>query len=145
METPLKKQPERQARILVVEDEHSVGQAMSRVLGKEGFRIFIASSAEEAVHSAEAVDFDVIFLDISLPGMTGLQAIGEFKRRSRAPIIIMTGYPDEETRKDAVLLGAAEFLEKPLNFDRVRRLIHALARPPFGPADQDKGQDSSDS
>lgn len=121
--------------VLVVEDEGSVGRVMSGVLAREGHRVLVAASAEEAIDYAQGIDFDVIFTDIALPGMTGLQAIGEFKKRSEAPVIIMTGYADEDIQKDALLLGAAGFLEKPLDFDQLRGVLRALAlRPAAGGA-----------
>lgn len=124
METQEDGEAPRPVRALVVEDEGSAARVLSRVLAAEGCQVLVARSAEEALN--QDLGFDIIFTDITLPGMTGLRAIGEFKKRDEAPVIVMTGHYDDEIRKDAMLLGATGFLEKPFDMERVRAIVRAL-------------------
>ncbi|MCX5797601.1 MAG: response regulator [Elusimicrobia bacterium] len=116
-------------RLLVVDDEPSILAAFSRYFGDLGYAVTPVSSAEEALAAAKREPFDFIFLDNVLPGMSGLRAIPELSRRSRAPILMMTAHFDEELKKDALLLGAADFLPKPLDFEALAR---RLATPTSG-------------
>ncbi|OGS39982.1 MAG: hypothetical protein A3J82_02705 [Elusimicrobia bacterium RIFOXYA2_FULL_69_6] len=113
--------------VLVIEDDESQREEYRRMLEDEGYVVAGTGSAEEGLALLEGALFDIILTDNILPGMTGLQAIPEFKRRSKAPILLMTSHPSPDLEKDALLLGAAAFLPKPLELDRVAREIKSLA------------------
>jgi two-component system response regulator PfeR len=85
-----------------------------------------AGSAEDAVLALRRGTYDLVLLDVVLPGRTGLQALAELRTLTRAPIHIMSGMNDEEMRKDAQLLGAAGFFGKPLNLAAIIAAIDAL-------------------
>jgi len=110
-------------RLLVVDDEPAVRAAFARYFGGLGYAVTTVSSAEEALAVAKKEAFDFIFLDNVLPGMSGLRAIPELARRSRTPILMMTAHFDEELKRDALLLGAADLLPKPLDFEALARRI----------------------
>lgn len=114
------------ARILVVDDEQSCVEIVARILAARGHGVTGAGSAEEALEVLKRASFDVVLLDLSLPGMTGLQALAPMKTLTKAPIHIMSGQTDEETRDDALLLGATGFLPKPLNLKGLQALVDAL-------------------
>ena len=116
----------REASILVVDDESMSVEVISRFLGMKGHRVVGAGSAEEASRRLRDGAFDFVLLDIVLPGITGLQALAEFRKLTRAPIHVMSGDNDEEARRDALLLGAAGFFGKPLDLAEVAAAIAAL-------------------
>lgn len=103
-------------RILMVDDERSCVPAMRRLFARAGYTLIAVGSAEEALTRTQTETFDAVLLDVSLPGMTGLEAITELGRRSDAPVFVMSGHSDDEMKKDALLLGAAGFFRKPLDF-----------------------------
>jgi DNA-binding response OmpR family regulator len=116
----------RAARILAVDDEPMNLEILARYLEGKGHTVAGAGDCDEALAALRAGRFDLILLDLVLPGRTGLQGLPEFAALTRAPIHIMTGHSDPETRKDSLLLGAAGFLGKPLDLAAVCALIDAL-------------------
>ncbi|MBI5240451.1 MAG: response regulator [Elusimicrobia bacterium] len=101
--------------ILIVEDDPVQSADYVRSLEIKGYRVHAAASAEEAILLAQRTHLDLILSDNILPGMTGLRAIPEFARWSSAPVFIMTSHYCAEGEKDALLLGAAAYLKKPLD------------------------------
>lgn len=110
----------------MVDDEPAAVEMLARFLETAGHRVEGAGSAEDAVAKLGRGTFDLVLLDLILPGMTGLQALAEIKKLTRAPIHIMTGLNDGETRKDVLLLGAAGFFGKPLDLNAVLAAVNAL-------------------
>lgn len=109
--------------VLVVEDDQVNLDVLKRFLSARGFFVTGAGSAEDALQLLAGKAFDAILLDNVLPGMTGLQALGEIVALSKAPVLVMTGHADEELKKDSLLLGARSFLYKPFDFDLLARTI----------------------
>ena len=116
----------RGARILVVDDEPPAVEILSRYLGAKGHRVAGAGSAESAVDALRRGAYDLVLLDVVLPGRTGLQALAELRALTRAPIHMMSGQNDGDTRTDALLLGASGFFGKPLDLAAILAAIDAL-------------------
>jgi CheY-like chemotaxis protein len=103
-------------RVLVVDDDPVVAKSFDRVLSGKGYAVITASSGQEALNKLEAEDYDVVFTDIKMPGMSGLEMAEQVKqRRPWLPVVIVTGYgsPDNEARAEAA--GVSGFLRKPLS------------------------------
>lgn len=113
------------ARILVVDDEPASVEILKRYLGAKGHTVAGAGSAEEAVQVLARETFDFVLLDVVLPGKTGLQALAELKRLTKAPIHVMSGQSDDESRKDALVLGADGFFGKPLDLAAILAAVDA--------------------
>jgi DNA-binding response OmpR family regulator len=116
----------RGASILVVDDEKSAVEIISRYFAMDGHRVAGAGSAEAAADLLRRESFDFVLLDVVLPGRTGLQALAEFRTLTKAPVHIMSGFSDDEARRDALLLGASGFFGKPLDLAEVAAVIDAL-------------------
>ena len=112
--------------MLVVDDEPVNREIIGRALEHRGHSWAGAGSAEEAETLLRSRDFDLVLLDLVLPGLTGLQALSPLGKLSRAPIWIMSGHTDRETRADALALGAAGFFPKPLEMAELAEAIAAL-------------------
>lgn len=110
-------------RILVVDDERSIVISLVRIFQDNGYDALGVGSAEEAIASVEKESFDLILLDNVLPGMSGLRAIQELRSRSTAAVVMMTGHYDTEMKKDALLMGALDFLPKPLDIEALERRV----------------------
>ena len=109
-----------------MDDEPVAVEILSHFFETKGHRVDGAASAEEAFEALRGGSYDLVLLDIVLPGCTGLQALAQMKNLTRAPIHIMSGMNDGETRKDALLLGAAGFFGKPLDLPAILAAIEAL-------------------
>src|ERR1700690_1922378 len=103
-------------KVLVVDDDPVVGKSFDRVLSGKGYAVITASNGQEALNKLEAEDYDVVFADIKMPGMSGLDMAEQVKQRQPwLPVVIVTGYgsPDNEARAEAA--GVSGFLRKPLS------------------------------
>ena len=103
-------------KVLVVDDDPVVCRSFDRVLSGKGYAVITASSGQEALNKLDAEDYDVVYTDIKMPGMNGLEMAEQVKaRRPWLPVVIVTGYgsPDNEARAEAA--GVSGFLRKPLS------------------------------
>jgi DNA-binding response OmpR family regulator len=114
------------AHVLVVDDEPSSVEVLARTLELKGHRGTGAGSAEAAANALTTASFDLILLDHVLPGATGMQSLGRLRALTKAPIYIMSGYTDDDTRKDAMLLGASGFIPKPIDVADIFAVLDAL-------------------
>lgn len=104
------------AKILVVEDEMPMAMMMVHILHRAGCEAEAAWSGEKALRLAEVTEFDLVTLDINLPGMDGFEIyerLRQFPHLQDTPIIFVSGRLDNENRRRAFQLGAADFIEKP--------------------------------
>jgi two-component system nitrogen regulation response regulator GlnG len=117
-------------KILIVDDEEAVCWALDRALTREGHRVLTASSAEEGFVLAGKECPDAIFLDVRLPGLDGLNALGRFRELSPdAPVIIMTAFGNLTTAVRAVEGGAFDYLAKPFDLDQALEAVTRALQP----------------
>ena len=114
--------------ILIVDDESSIRDSLRGVLDDEGFRTEAAETGEQCMRLLASQVFDVVLLDVWLPGMDGLETLQKIRELDSSPEVIMiSGHGTIETAVRATKLGAYDFLEKPLSIDRTLNLIrHAI-------------------
>jgi two-component system nitrogen regulation response regulator NtrX len=117
-------------RILIVDDEPAIQSALRGVLEDEGYRVSAVGNGADAVALVAEEAPDLIFLDIWMPGMDGLDTLREIKRlRPDATVIMISGHGTIETAVKATRLGAYDFIEKPLSIEKTLLTItHALER-----------------
>ena len=110
--------------VLVIDDDEKICWAFEQFLESEGFFPSIANNAEEGLRKIQAEQPDIIFLDVRLPGMSGLEALEQIKAlQSHAAVVIMTAYDDVETTIEAMRLQAFDFLSKPIDLDAVKAML----------------------
>jgi DNA-binding NtrC family response regulator len=116
------------AKILVVDDEPSVRQAFEEILSSKGHAVVSVRGAEDAIGSLQNDDCDLVILDICLPGMNGLDALGRIKqRRPKLPVIVMTGRGTTGTAIEATKRGAFDYQLKPFEpAEKLRAIAKAL-------------------
>jgi two-component system, NtrC family, nitrogen regulation response regulator GlnG len=106
--------------VLVVDDEPSICWGLEKVLSEEGFEVSSAGSAEKGLALAEQMTFDLVLLDVRLPGISGIESLQSFHRATgKAPIIVMSAFGDLETAVQVVKQGACDYLHKPFGLDEV--------------------------
>lgn len=111
----MKEQAEQSARLLVVDDEEGFRELLNRILQKEGYKVDTAPSGEEAIRAARTHSYDLIFLDLNMPGMGGMQVLKTLKPESpTTDFIIITAYADVHTAVELMKLGAWEYITKPV-------------------------------
>jgi two-component system nitrogen regulation response regulator NtrX len=108
------------SRILVVDDEAEIRRSVRMILEYEGYDVMEASSGPEGVALAEKEAPDLIFLDIKMPGMDGLEALQRIRAGNETlPVVIISGHGTVSTAVEATKAGAFDFIEKPLASERV--------------------------
>jgi CheY-like chemotaxis protein len=102
-------------RVLVVDDDQVVGKSFERVLTGKGYQVDTAMSGREAFDKYAGSDFDMVFMDLKMPGPDGLEVAKRIKEMNPwLPIVVVTGYGTQEAEEKAKAIGVAEFLHKPL-------------------------------
>jgi DNA-binding NtrC family response regulator len=106
--------------ILVVDDEEVVRRSFQRVLASGCREVETAGTGEQALQAMETRPYDVVLLDLRMPGMDGMSVLRALKNRwPDGEVIVITGYPSVDTAKEAIRLGACDYLAKPLAPDEV--------------------------
>lgn len=107
-------------KVLVVDDDAVVGHSINRVLTGQGYQVREAVSGIEALEALGHQRYDMVFTDIRMPGMDGLDMAARMKKNyPEMPVVIITGYGTQESEKKANDLGLAGFLRKPLSPDTI--------------------------
>lgn len=116
-------------RILVVEDEAKVARALSEGLGAEHYDVSVARTGEEGFFLVNNESFDLVLLDLMLPGRGGLEVLATLRRRGlQTPVLILTAKDTVEDRVQGLDLGADDYLMKPFAFPELLARIRALLR-----------------
>ena len=113
--------------ILVVDDEESYRDMMAMQLGRAGYEVTTADDAAAALRLLETSGFDLIFSDVMMPGMTGIELLAELgKRGSVTPVIVMSAYGTMETAFEAIRSGAYDYINKPARKEEVLLVLTKL-------------------
>jgi two-component system nitrogen regulation response regulator NtrX len=108
------------SRILVIDDEAEIRRSVRMILEYEGYEVLEASSGPDGVTMAERESPDLVFLDVKMPGMDGLDALQRIKAANETlPVVIISGHGTVSTAVEATKAGAFDFIEKPLASERV--------------------------
>jgi len=112
------------ASILIVDDEPSLRETLADLLEDDGYEVATAASGEVAIEMCREHRYDVILMDVRMPGIDGVEAFRQIRRHQPdVRVIIMTAYSTEELEQQALAEGALAFLPKPLEISQVTKLI----------------------
>jgi two-component system nitrogen regulation response regulator NtrX len=115
-------------KILIIDDESGIRSTLSSILEDEGHRTTTCESGEEGIAVFAREEFDLILLDLWLPGMDGLAVLERLRSAGAPPVIVISGHGSIDSAVKATRLGAYDFLEKPLSLERVLLTVnHALS------------------
>jgi CheY-like chemotaxis protein len=119
-------------KVLVVDDDPVVRKSFDRVLTSKGYAVITAESGEEALRKLSEEKYDVVYTDIRMPGMSGLDVAEQVKaKRPWTPVVIITGYGSDAAESRAKAAGVVSFLHKPLSPEMIEGSAReALAAPP---------------
>jgi two-component system response regulator RegX3 len=116
------------SRILVVEDEETLAEAISFLLSKEGFEVEIAEDGPAAVVAFEKNGADLILLDLMLPGLSGTEVCRQIRAKSSVPIIMLTAKDSEIDKVVGLEIGADDYVTKPYSSRELIARIRAVLR-----------------
>ena len=111
--------------ILIVDDEDSVRESLSRILQKSGYHVQTSSNGSEAIQQVKKEDFDLVITDLAMPKMMGYELAAEMvKIRSDIPIICSTGFNELANNKSISKPNFNNYLNKPITFDKLANVVH---------------------
>ncbi|GII93372.1 response regulator transcription factor [Sinosporangium siamense] len=115
-------------RVLVVEDEESFSDALSYMLRKEGFEVFVADTGPAALEAFDRDGADLVLLDLMLPGISGTEVCRTLRQRSKVPVIMLTAKDSEIDKVVGLELGADDYVTKPFSSRELVARIRAVLR-----------------
>ena len=116
------------AHILVVDDDQRLRELLSRYLTEQGFRVTTAPDAAAARAKLAALDFDLLILDIMMPGESGLDMTHSLRQASQVPILLLTAMGEAEDRIEGLKRGADDYLAKPFEPRELVLRLQAILR-----------------
>ena len=119
--------PGERPRILVVEDDPDIRKILEMYLGGKGYAVGTADSGAAALAAVTSGPIDLILSDVRMPGMSGLELLRALKERDpEVQLVLMTAYSSVRDAVEAIQLGAADYVEKPIDFRRLERVLHGV-------------------
>jgi DNA-binding response OmpR family regulator len=117
-------------RVLVVEDDPLISDFLAKGLRDSGFSVLVADDGEVAFRLGVSEDFDIVILDMGLPGEDGLEVLTDLRRAGRTmPVIVLTGLPERDAAT-CLERGADDYMRKPFDVGELLARIHTRLRPP---------------
>ena len=114
-------------QILIAEDDPDINRLLGRILEKEGYQVTSAFSGSEARLLLKTVRFDLIVLDLMLPGATGEELVEEIRKNSTTPILVVSA-KGQEDKLNVLKMGADDFIPKPFDVNEVAVRVYSLLR-----------------
>jgi two-component system phosphate regulon response regulator OmpR len=132
--------PDDAPHVLVVDDDYKIRDLLARYLFEQGFRVTTAGDAESARSSMRGLSFDIILLDVMMPGENGLQLARELKAVSEIPICMLTARAEPEQRIEGLEIGVEDYVPKPFEprelLLRLKNILRRGQPPPPAPCDE---------
>jgi len=128
--------PDDAPHLLVVDDDRRIRALLSRFLATEGYRVTTSETAREARAKLESLDFDLLILDVMMPGENGFDFARALRTTSAVPILMLTARDEQESRIMGLEIGADDYLAKPFEPRELSLRIASIlrrARPPSAP------------
>jgi two-component system OmpR family response regulator len=116
-------------RILVVDDDADIVLMIRRILEKAGFEVGSATDGAEALRKIEQEKFDLILLDVMMPGIDGFEVARNIQRNEkgeRPPVVFVTARDDSESMREGFRSGGTVFLSKPFTASQLMRIVNAM-------------------
>lgn len=118
------------ARILIADDEEGVRESLGLILAEDGYAPSFATNGEEALAKLMGESFDLALLDIKMPKLDGMEVLRHLReRRMEVPVLVLTAYQSVELAKEAVKLGARDYVPKPFARDQILAAVRSALVP----------------
>lgn len=119
---------DKNTNILVVEDDNDISQLLCNIIKNSGYLPQPAYSGTEAMIYLERQDWDLVLLDLMLPGMTGEEVLAKISEKSSVPVIIISAKLEQQSKIEALRCGADDYITKPFDIEEVAARIDSLLR-----------------
>lgn len=107
-------------KVLIIDDERSIRNTLKEILEFEGHQITLAEDGAAGLEAASAGSFDVIFCDIKMPGMDGVEVLDKLAESgNETPVVMISGHGSIDTAVECIKKGAFDFIQKPLDLNRI--------------------------
>ncbi|MCG6948021.1 MAG: response regulator [Acidobacteria bacterium] len=125
-------------KVLLVDDEEEFVDTLAERMRNRGMEVSTSNSGKDALDLIDSDSFDVVVLDLQMPGMDGIEVLERIKqRRPDIQVVLLTGHATVEKGVEAMKQGALEFLEKPIDFSKLSEIIHKAKAEKMILVDQD--------
>lgn len=124
-------------RILLIEDEDRLRTTLAKALREEGYAVDVAAAGDDGLHKAEQNDYNVVLLDVMLPGRDGWTVLRELRKTKATPVLMLTALDAASDRVRGLDGGADDYLGKPFDLDELLARVRALIRRAAGTARPD--------
>jgi CheY-like chemotaxis protein len=113
--------------ILIVDDEQITRDILSKLLKKDGYHAVAVESGEKALDFVEKEDYDIVFSDLKMPGMDGIEVLRAIKKiKPKTFVIMITAYATIETAVESMKLGAYDYIRKPFKIEQIQNMINNI-------------------
>lgn len=112
--------------IVIIEDNEEISELLKVFLDRAGYETYIIGSGEDAISFFKQDKAKLVLLDIMLPGMDGFAVLSEIREKNNIPVIIMSARTDKEDKMNGFMLGADDYIEKPVDVDILTAKVKAL-------------------
>jgi DNA-binding response OmpR family regulator len=120
--------PPQTQRVLVIEDDPTVAEVVSRYLSREGYSVSVSADGRAGLRDAVASPPDLVVLDLMLPGLSGVEVLGELRKTTPVPVIMLTALSREADRVSGLELGADDYVAKPFSPRELTARVKAVLR-----------------
>ncbi len=121
-------------KILVVDDQRGIRLTLSAIMAHQGYDVTEVEDGYQAIEAVTNTAFDLVFLDIKMPGINGVQSFREIKKISPgSAVVMMTGFSVEDLVREALAEGARAVIYKPFQVEKVLSLVESFVTPPSQP------------
>lgn len=111
-------------KIMVIDDEASMGSILKQMLEKEGYTAMAFTSGPEAIENFKQDHYDLVISDVAMPSMTGVEILSQIKEaRPKTPVVFVTAQNMDEILNEAIQLGLDGYIEKPFNVESVFEVV----------------------
>ena len=115
--------------VLVVDDDTRVQDILKDVVSEQGYEVIAVGSGEEAIEEIEKRHFDLVFLDLVLPGISGVEVLGMIKAKDeKTVVVVVTGYGDDPIALEAISLGPLFLLRKPFHITDIVKILDIVIK-----------------
>ena len=116
-------------RVLLIEDDLALATSLRVTLQSRGFNVYATDSGEEGLELARLYDYDAVLLDLSLPDMSGQEALRSLRAsKNTTPVLVLSGTTEGQTKVAALTAGADDYVTKPYSPDELVARLHAIVR-----------------
>ena len=115
-------------KILVVEDDNDINTMLARLIEKNGYSVVQAYSGTEAMLLINYNEFDLVLLDLMLPGITGEELLQKIRKTKQMPVIVISAKIDKQIKIDLLRMGADDYITKPFDIDELSARIYSNVR-----------------